>query len=54
MHVVCSWIGNSEAVAAKHYLQVTDKHFARAATTEAVQPSAARARTASQVENVES
>ena len=27
LHVVCSWIGNSEAVAAKHYLQVTDNHF---------------------------
>ena len=31
MHVVCTWIGNSEAVARKHYLQVTDEHFARAA-----------------------
>jgi len=30
-HVVCSWIGNSERVAAKHYLQVTEDHFARAA-----------------------
>ena len=36
MHVVCAWIGNSHAVAAKHYLQVTDEHFERAAT-EAVQ-----------------
>ena len=27
MHVVCSWIGNSERIAAKHYLQVTDDHF---------------------------
>lgn len=34
-HVVCGWIGNSEAVAQKHYLQVTDDHFARA-----VQPKA--------------
>jgi hypothetical protein len=24
MHVVCEWIGNSAAIAAKHYLQVTD------------------------------
>ena len=31
-HVVCSWIGNSQAVAAKHYLQTTDEHFAKAAT----------------------
>ncbi|MBN2023296.1 MAG: site-specific integrase, partial [Pirellulales bacterium] len=30
MHVVCEWIGNSQAVAAKHYLQVTDEHFAHA------------------------
>jgi integrase len=29
-HVVCAWIGNSEAVARKHYLQVTDDDFARA------------------------
>ena len=29
-HVVCAWIGNSEAVARKHYLQVTDAHFERA------------------------
>jgi integrase len=29
-HVVCAWIGNSEAVAQKHYLQVTDDHFLRA------------------------
>jgi integrase len=26
-HVVCAWMGNSEAVAKKHYLQVTDAHF---------------------------
>ncbi len=30
-HVVCAWIGNSRVVARKHYLQVTDEHFARAA-----------------------
>jgi integrase len=30
MHVVCEWIGNSQPVAMKHYLQVTDEHFARA------------------------
>ena len=30
-HVVCRWIGNSEAVAKKHYLQVTDAHFEKAA-----------------------
>lgn len=31
LHVVCAWIGNSAAVAAKHYLQVTDQHFTQAA-----------------------
>jgi len=37
-HVVSAWIGNSQAVAAKHYLQVTDEHFERAAQpAEAVQ-----------------
>ena len=30
-HVVCDWIGNTNAVAAKHYLQVTDEHFIKAA-----------------------
>ena len=29
-YVVCRWIGNSEPVAAKHYLQLTDEHFDRA------------------------
>ena len=28
--VVCEWIGNSEAVAKKHYLQVTEAHFQKA------------------------
>ena len=31
IHVVTSWIGNSQLVAAKHYLQVTDDHFRAAA-----------------------
>ena len=30
IHVVCEWIGNSKAIASKHYLQVTDDHFRRA------------------------
>lgn len=29
-HVVCEWLGNTEAVAAGHYLQVMDAHFGRA------------------------
>ncbi len=31
LHVVCKWIGNSRLVAKKHYLQVTDEHFQKAA-----------------------
>jgi hypothetical protein len=30
LHVVCAWIGNSQSIAARHYLQVTDEHFGRA------------------------
>lgn len=30
LHVACAWIGNSEAVAMQHYLQVTDRHFTEA------------------------
>ena len=30
IHVVCAWIGNSERVARKHYLQVTDIDFEKA------------------------
>lgn len=30
LHVVCAWLGNSQPVAAKHYLQVTDEHFEQA------------------------
>jgi len=28
--VVCDWIGNTEAIASKHYLLVTEDHFAKA------------------------
>lgn len=31
-HVVCAWLGNSQVVAAKHYLQVTEEDFAAALT----------------------
>jgi len=34
IHVVCEWIGNSKAIAQKHYLQVTDAHFERAIQSE--------------------
>jgi len=30
IHVVTEWLGNTPAVATKHYLQVTDNHFAQA------------------------
>lgn len=36
-HVVCEWIGNTQAVARQHYLQVTDDHYAAGAAGEAVQ-----------------
>ena len=29
-HVVCAWIGNTKAIADKHYLQVTEDHFEKA------------------------
>ena len=32
IHVVCQWIGNSQPVAQKHYLQVTNEHFERASS----------------------
>jgi integrase len=65
LHVVCSWIGNTERIAAKHYLQVTDDYFQRAAGGAArsgavspekalqnpVQQPAAPARTGSQTGN---
>jgi len=38
MHVVCQWIGNSQPIAAKHYLQVTDDHFTKALQQPAVLP----------------
>jgi hypothetical protein len=37
MHVICAWIGNSKAVAAKHCLQVTDERFQRATQKAAAQ-----------------
>jgi integrase len=32
-HVVCAWLGNTEAIARKHYLQVTEADFDAAAGT---------------------
>lgn len=31
LHLVCSWLGNKAAIAAEHYLQVTDADFAQVA-----------------------
>lgn len=47
MHVVCAWMGNSQPVAAKHYLQVTDEHF-RQALQNPVQQTAEMGRTTPQ------
>ena len=38
IHAVCQWLGNSQLVAAKHYLQVTDGHFEQAVQNPAQQP----------------
>lgn len=40
-HVVCAWIGNSTAVAEKHYLQVTDEHYERALESDGAVPNRA-------------
>jgi hypothetical protein len=32
-HVVCSWMGHTRAVSAKHYLQVTEAHVEQAANS---------------------
>jgi len=49
LHVVCAWIGNSQAVAAKHYLQVTEEHF-QSALQKALQQAHELDRNESQVE----
>ena len=38
LHVVCAWMGNSQPVAARHYLQVTDEHFHLAAASSFPEP----------------
>ena len=49
MRVACRWIDSSHPVAAKHYLQVTDDHFAKAAPNPVQQPTVL-SRTGSQSE----
>lgn len=43
-HVVCAWLGNTEAVAVRHYLQVRDEDYARAAGGSAAEGAAAALR----------
>lgn len=51
-HVVSAWIGNSVKVAEKHYLMVSDEHFANA-TRNATQPASVTTRQAPTPEDVE-
>ncbi len=37
-HVVCAWMGNSAAVAAKSYLLVTEEDYTKAMTAEPTPP----------------
>jgi integrase len=46
IHLVCAWIGNSERIAAQHYLQVTEADFARASTQRAAESAAPRCKNA--------
>ena len=47
--LACQWIGNSQPIAAKHYLQVTDGHFSKA-LQKALQQPAVLPRTGSQAD----
>ena len=51
-HVYCAWIGNSPRVAARHYLQVTEDHYAKAVQNP-VQYDAALPRTAAHGEQAD-
>jgi integrase len=46
IHIVCKWIGHAAAIAQKHYLQVRDEDFDRAADPNSAPNSALRAQTA--------
>jgi hypothetical protein len=48
IQVVCDWTENTEAIASKHYLQVTEDHFAKVVQNPVQQP-AVLPRTGSQV-----
>ena len=49
MKTVCAGIGNSEAVASKHYLQVPDQHYSRATSEEAIAEVLRRTEKAAQI-----
>jgi hypothetical protein len=54
VHVVTKWLGNSPAVAARHYLQVTEEHYRKAAQKAAQNPAqqpSAEGRTGEQTKN---
>jgi hypothetical protein len=40
VHLVCAWLGHAAAIAQKHYLQLTDEDFERAARTHSAPNSA--------------
>jgi hypothetical protein len=44
--VVCAWIGNTERIAQKHYLQIPDSYFTLAANSDSAPNSARNAKTA--------
>jgi integrase len=48
MHVVCAWIGNTERIAAKHYLQVTEDYFTQAVKVRGAESGAQMAQKAAQ------
>jgi integrase len=53
LHVACAWIGNSEKVANKHYLQITSDHWERASqenTRPGARPAAANPQDSSQLD----
>jgi integrase len=54
IQAVCAWIGNSEAVARDHYLQVTEAHFQRAVQSVTTASAATTATTANSTNCVES
>ena len=47
--MVCDWIGNTEAIASKHYLPVTEDHYEKAVRNPVQQP-AVLARTGPQAD----